>query len=89
MESKKRIKEKYHAKWTDRELAQQYEQLKRRGSNMTGKINMLIGRIDEFEENECAYKVSRMDITRKARQQIEERNARVKTRDKNFWIDWP
>ena len=51
---------------------------------MTGKVNMLIDRIDEFEENECAYKISRMEITRKARQHIEDRNTRVKARDKNF-----
>ena len=51
---------------------------------MTGKVNQLIDRIDEFEENECAYKISRMEITRKARQHIEDRNTRVKARDKNF-----
>ena len=84
VESKKRIKEKYQAKWTNRELSQQYSQLKRRGDEMTGKVNMLIDRIDEFEENECAYKISRMEITRKARQHIEDRNTRVKARDKNF-----
>ena len=51
---------------------------------MTGKVNILIDRINAFDENEAAYKVSRMEITRKAKKYNEDRNARLKERDRNF-----
>ena len=84
MESKKRTRQKYAAKWTEAKLQTQYEELERRDAEMTGKVNILIDRIDAFDESESAYKVSRMEITRKAKRYTEERNARIKARDRNF-----
>ena len=84
MESKKRTKSKFAAKWTEAELQSQYEELERRDAAMTSKVNMLIDRIQNFDESESAYKVSRMEITKKAKKCAEDRNQRLKARERDF-----
>ena len=47
--------------------------MERQGEEMTGKVFRLIDRINTFEESESAYKISRMEITQKAKRYEEER----------------